>query len=359
MNWKVNLKIGPYKKGFSATNACPRAKYGVLLVNVGSPRSPRFKDVWVYLKEFLSDKRVIDLPWFFRVLLLFCVILPFRTRNSARLYKNIWTREGSPLIVLSEKLRLKVERLLGENFVVRVGMRYQEPSLKNALHDFAHVERVVLLPLFPQYATASTGTVFEKVTKIINQNWQIPPLTEMGAFYNHPLFISCFSEAIQEKISNFNYDFILFSYHGLPERHIKKCNAAQGCVFTEECCLAPVTQNKFCYRAQCFQTTELIAKQLGLKKYGMAFQSRLGRTKWIEPYTDKILLELIQKGVRNLVVTCPSFVTDCLETLDEIALRARCQWIALGGHELVLVESLNDRDSWAEAVATMVREATS
>lgn len=357
MSWKVNLKPGLQKR--VTLPEMDSRKYGVLLVNVGSPRSPRFKDVWAYLKEFLSDKRVIDIPWFFRVLLLLLIILPFRTRKSARLYRNIWTPEGSPLIVLSEKLRAKVEQLLGPSFMVRVGMRYQEPSLESALHDVALVERVILFPLFPQYAVASTCTVFEKVTQIINRNWQVPPLTELGAFYDHPAFIACFSKVIQEKLSSFAYDYVLFSYHGLPERHIAKCTASQECSFNAACCLAPVTRNKFCYRAQCFKTTELIAAQLGLKEYGTSFQSRLGRTKWIEPYTDQVLPELIQKGVRNLVVVCPSFVTDCLETLDEIGLRARCQWLALGGHELVLVESLNDRDDWAEAVAAMIRHSVS
>lgn len=337
-------------------------KIGVLLVNLGTPDSYAKKDVRKYLREFLSDGRVIDIPKIFRMLLLYLIILPFRTRKSAHAYKTIWTKNGSPLLVYSKHLADKVQNILGEGYAVELAMRYQNPSVGSALQKLKkqNIEQLVVLPLFPQYASAATGSALEKVYEELKSDWNVLPLKTIPAFYKHEAFVSCFARRVEETLHNFSADYVLFSYHGLPERHILKseCAGKSHCLKANDCCQRESLDQSFCYRAQCFATTQAIARQLNLdeKKFSNSFQSRLGRTKWIEPYTDEVLPELAKKGIRNIAIACPAFVADCLETLEEIALRAAEQWKECGGENLKLIPSLNAGDDWAHAVAKMVQE---
>ncbi|MES2615492.1 MAG: ferrochelatase [Bdellovibrionota bacterium] len=319
-------------------------KIGVLLINLGTPNSFLKKDVRIYLKEFLSDKRVIDIPWLFRFLLLYFIILPFRTKKSAKAYKSIWLKNGSPLKVYSEQLVAAVQTNLGNQYAVELGMRYQNPSIKQAIKNLVqkNVSQIIVFPLFPQYASAASGSALEKVYDELKNAWNVIPITTVPAFYNNNYFIQCFVNRIKESLKKFQADYVLFSYHGLPERHILKSGG----------------DINFCYKQQCFATTQAIVEKLKFEKnfYSSSFQSRLGRAKWIEPYTDFVLPELAQKGFKKLLVVCPAFVADCLETVEEIAIRAKEQWISLGGENLVLVPSLNAEEDWVQSVATIVKE---
>jgi len=341
----------------------------VLLVNLGTPRSPSPRDVRRYLREFLSDPRVLDMPALARFLLLELVILPFRPRRSALAYQQIWGPEGSPLLVHGRALAKAVAAELGTGFAVELGMRYGAPGIREALTKLAaHAPaRLIALPLFPQYSTAATGSALAKLAQEHGQFSQehgrfrgLPPLETLGPFYAEPGFIAAFAAVARERLAAFRPDFVLFSYHGLPERQIARLDATGRHCFTAlGCCDAIGPANRDCYRAQCFATTRALTGELGLTSEGFAtsFQSRLGRTPWIKPYTDLLLPELAARGHRRLAVLCPAFVADCLETLEEIAIRAREQWLSLGGEELLLIPSLNAEPSWVKAVAGWVRRA--
>jgi protoporphyrin/coproporphyrin ferrochelatase len=337
---------------------------GVLLVNVGTPDSAKTPDVRRYLNEFLSDPRVIDIPAFARFLLLRFIILPFRSSKSSHAYKSIWLPEGSPLMVHSQNLGQSVSRILGDKYAVEVCMRYQNPSIDSAVRKLLAkgANKIVIFPLFPQYSSAATGTVFEKVGKIVNSMWNVPQLIYIPPFYDNPGFIESFSLIAKQKMEGFNPDFVLFSYHGLPERHIKKSDLSNGnyCFVNEKCCEEICAKNSYCYRAQCYATTRSIVKRLELQdgSYTTSFQSRLGRSPWIKPYTDLVLPELAQKGFKKIAVICPAFVADCLETLEEIKIRAKDQWLSLGGEDLILVPSLNSDPYWSEVVAQTIWDAS-
>ena len=337
-------------------------KIGVLLINLGTPNSPEKKQVRQYLQEFLSDKRVIDIPWIFRILLLYCIILPFRTKKSAKAYKKIWLKEGSPLFVHSKNLVENVQVCLGENYIVELAMRYQHPSINNAIKKLFHhkIEHGVIVPLFPQYSSAANGSALQKVHEEWKNHWNVVPLTTVGAFYEYKNFIQCFVRRIESVLENFHADYLLLSYHGLPERHILKsdCGQKKTCLKENNCCENFSQNAPFCYKAQCLSTTKAIVSQLKAIPHSTSFQSRLGRTKWIDPDTTEVLPQLFQQGFKRLAVVCPAFVADCLETLEEIEIRAREQWLLLGGESLVLVPSLNGGQDWALAVANMVREHT-
>ncbi|MEE9606639.1 MAG: ferrochelatase [Myxococcota bacterium] len=335
-------------------------RIGVLLINLGTPRSPRAGDVRRYLREFLSDPRVIDLPAAARWLLLNLVILPFRPRRSGRAYAKIWTPEGSPLRVHGLALRDGVAEALGEGYVVELAMRYGEPSIPAALDRLAaaDVARIAVLPLFPQYSSAATGSALARVFTELERRWNVPAIAVLGAFYHEPGFIDAVVGVARPQLESFRPDFVLFSYHGLPERQIRKSDpSGRHCLAAEGCCAAITGANRDCYRAQCFATTRALAAALDLAAdaHAVAFQSRLGRAPWIQPYTDEMLPQLARAGVKRLAVLCPAFVADCLETLEEIGMRAREQWLGLGGEELCLVESLNAQPAWTEAVAEMLR----
>ncbi len=336
---------------------------GVLLLQLGTPDSTTTKDVRRYLREFLSDPRVIDIPATARALLLNLVILPFRPRRSAHAYRQIWTEHGSPLTLNTASLTDKVRGILGTGYRVEFGMRYRRPSIDSAIDrlEEAGCQRFVILPLFPQYASASAGSAAEDCLRILASRWNVPPVTLLGGFYDHPGFLDAVAARTRDALDGFDADHVLFSYHGLPEKQVRKSESTPGwCLARESCCDAVRSDNAFCYRAQCFATTRALAARLGLdhESHSTSFQSRLAGQKWIEPYTDRRLPELRQAGVRRLAVVVPSFTADCLETLEEIGIRGRKQWHDLGGEAFCLVPCVNDSDLWAAAVASMVVSVT-
>jgi ferrochelatase len=322
---------------------------GVLLVNLGSPASPRPADVRRYLKEFLSDPRVLDMPGPLRWLLLRAVILPFRPRRSARLYASIWTPEGSPLLVHGRALAEALGTRLGDDQRVVLAMRYGEPSIADGLEALLaqDVARIRVVPLFPHSASSSSGSAVARVYALAGRRWNVPDLEVLAPFYDDP--------AVLEEASP---DFVLFSYHGLPESHIRRSDASGACRLEDTCCSAVGAANRFCYRAQCFATSRALAAELGLAsdRHASAFQSRLGPTPWIGPQTDKLLPDLRDRGVSKLAVMCPSFVADCLETLEEIGIRAREQWLELGGEDLRLIPCVNATPAWADTLAGWLKK---
>ena len=338
-----------------------RPPVGVLLVNLGTPSSPSVRDVRRYLREFLSDPRVIDIPPIARWALLQLVILPFRSPVSAAAYAKIWTAQGSPLLVHGQALRDGVAKSLGPGFAVELGMRYAAPSLQEALGrlEEAGADRLIAVPLFPQYAVSSTGSAVAQVLSLAAANWNVPRIKGVGPFYAHPGFTAALVAVARPELNEFQPDHLLMSYHGLPERQIRKIDeSGRHCLATATCCDDLSDVNRCCYRAQCFATSRTLASALETspERYSVAFQSRLGRTPWIKPHTDAVLPELAARGVRRLAVICPSFVADCLETLEEIGIRAREQWRELGGEELRLVSCVNSHPVWVETLARLVQE---
>ncbi len=336
------------------------AETAVLLVNLGTPRSPRPGDVRRHLREFLGDPLVLDMPAPLRFLLLELVILPFRPRRSARAYQKIWGPDGSPLLVHGLALARALAAELGGGYAVEIAMRYGEPGIREALQRLSAraPARLIALPLFPQYSDAATGSARAKLAAEHARLPALPALEMLGAFYHRPEFTAAWAELAREQLGRFRPDFVLFSYHGLPERQLARLDGGRGyCFATEACCDAVGPANRDCYRAQCFATTRALAAELKLapERLATSFQSRLGRTPWIKPYTDLLLPELASRGHRRLAILCPAFVADCLETLEEIGIRAHEQWCALGGEELLLVRSLNAEPAWVRAIAGWIR----
>lgn len=334
------------------------AKTGILLVNLGTPNSPSTPDVRRYLTQFLTDGRVIDIPWLPRQLLVRGIIGPFRAPKSAATYREIWMPEGSPLMVYGQRLLAKVRARLAPEIPVELAMRYQQPSIEAGLKRLrdAGVERYVVFPLFPQYASATTGSVHEEVMRILSR-WQgIPEVLLIGDYPDHPGFIQPFVAAAREhKLAD--YDHVLFSYHGLPKRQIRKADDHGVCQFGT-CCDQLGPSNRLCYRAQCLASTRALVRELGLQEggYTTCFQSRLGRDPWIEPYTSDVLEKLAHQGVKRLLVLCPAFVADCIETIDEIAVEYAEEFREAGGETLTLVPSLNDRDTWVEGLIQILND---
>ena len=333
---------------------------GVLLLNLGTPDSPSVPDVRRYLREFLSDPRVIDIHPIGRWLLLNLFILPFRPAKSGRAYQSIWGERGSPLLFHSRDLAAGVAQALGPGYVVELGMRYGQPAIAGALAKLAAADpaKIIVVPLFPQYSAAATGSALERVYDVVGSRWNVSPIDTVGAFYDDPGFIAAFAEVARRHISAFRPDYVLFSYHGLPERHMRKSDATgTHCLQSPSCCDAIGPANGNCYRAHCFATTRALVAALGLAPEGhsVSFQSRLGRTPWIHPYTDLVLPELAKAGKKRLAVMSPAFVADCLETVEEIGIRAKEQWRGLGGEDLLLVPSLNAEPAWIAALARLVR----
>lgn len=336
------------------------SKTGVLLINLGTPDSPEPKSVYKYLKQFLNDPRVIDLPRILRYVLVNWIIVPFRYKKSAHAYQQIWSESGSPLLAYSEALVQGVASELGSHFQVELGMRYGNPSIESAVNKLKSCEKIIVIPLFPQYSSAANGSAVEECLRVVGSQWNIPQLTITKDFYNHPAFIKAYAEVIASHLCAKNPEMIVFSYHGLPERHINKSDCQSACT-RQLPCPGMSGQNAFCYRAQCFETTRLIANELKLdaSKYMVTFQSRLGRTPWIAPYTDIELPKLIEKNIKNIAIVCPSFVSDCLETLEEINMRAREQWLELGGHEFTFIPCINASKTWVRGLADMIRHHSS
>lgn len=334
---------------------------GVLLVNLGTPDAPHTAEVRRYLREFLSDPRVIDMNPVGRFLLLNLIILPFRPAKSAEAYEKIWTPEGSPLLVYGRQLATAVGAALPEAEVV-LAMRYGNPSLAAGLDHLrqAGCDRLVVVPLYPQYASSSTGSTLEALYQLAAERWNTPFIQIVPPFYDDPAFISAFAMQGRDIVADLKPDHVLFSFHGLPERQIRKSDdAGNHCLVGADCCARITKANRNCYRAQSFATARGIAAQLGLgaegEAWSVAFQSRLGRVPWIRPYTDEVLTELGARGVKRLAVFCPAFVADCLETIEEIGMRAVESFKAAGGEQLVLVPSLNASPEWVSALAGLIR----
>lgn len=326
-------------------------KKGLLLINLGTPNAPEPGSVRRYLREFLTDKRVITLPAPLRYLLLYGFILPFRTKQTTHAYQTIWTSNGSPLLSNSVALLEKIQARLKQEYVVSLGMRYGDPSIKAALIQLESCSEITVLPLYPQYSSAATGSSIEKVLTLLANKATLPSLRIIRDFHQHPAFIAAVAESIKPYLVDNEY--VLFSYHGLPEQHLIQ----GGCQARCQSSCPPTSDNDIgCYRAQCFQTTRCIANQLQLNdtQFSTSFQSRLGKTPWIKPYTDEILTNLANQGIKRLAIVCPSFVADCLETLEEINIRAKEQWIELGGEQLTLIPCLNDSEQWVQAILKMI-----
>lgn len=330
---------------------------GILLVNLGTPNSPKPKDVYRYLIEFLTDERVIDLPWLQRQLLVRGIIIPSRYKQSAHSYQQIWTAEGSPLMVYSRKVQQALQSTLGKSFHVELAMRYQNPSLEQGIKNILNkgLRHLIILPLFPQYASASTGSVYQKTMEIIRKETTFPKVTFIDSFPNHKAVIEAFSHVARKKNLE-DYDHYLFSFHGLPQRQIKKADKFNRCLKRLDCCQTPCRENADCYSAQCYLTYQAIAETLKLPqgKTSIAFQSRLGKDPWIEPFTPIVLEELLKNGKKKVLVFCPSFVCDCLETIFEIGVEYAAEFKKRGGETLDLVQGLNDEPIWIEALKKIV-----
>ena len=332
-------------------------KKGILLVNLGSPKSTSVADVREYLDEFLMDERVIDYRWFFRSLLVRGIILRTRPPKSAEAYKTVWMEEGSPLIVITKKIQQKLQKLV--DIPVEIGMRYAEPSIETGIQKLVEqgVNEIVLFPLYPQYAMSTTETVVEKAEEIRKAKFPNVKIAYVEPFYNRDIYINCLAESIREKLPA-QFDALQFSYHGVPERHIYKTDPTKTCKIGDCCNQDWNPSHKFCYRHQCFKTTELVIEKLGIPKDKtvVSFQSRLGKDKWIEPYTDQTLENLPKKGVKNLTICCPAFVSDCLETLEEISVEGKEEFLHAGGENFHYIPCLNDEDRWIDVVKTLCEE---
>ena len=335
-------------------------KSGVLLINLGTPEAARPAQVRRYLREFLSDPRVIDLPSAARFALVQGVIAPLRARKSAGAYAKIWTERGSPLLFHGLDLRDALRGRMGE-VPVELAMRYGKPTICAGLQALksAGCDRILLAPLYPQYASSSTGSSLEQSYLEAGKLWNAPYLEVLAPFYDDPRFLDAVASRGRPVLDELKPDHVLFSFHGLPERHcVKSDEGGAHCLQRADCCERIVEANRNCYRAQCFATTRGLRERLGLDQSNstITFQSRLGRTPWIKPHTDEELVRLAQAGVRRMAVFCPAFVADCLETLEEIELRAAEDFRAAGGDRLELVPSLNADPVWVEALLGMLRE---
>jgi protoporphyrin/coproporphyrin ferrochelatase len=332
-----------------------QVKRGLLLLNLGTPDSPRAEDVGRYLKEFLMDAKVVDIPWLLRWFFVNVLIVPKRKHASAEAYEKIWTERGSPLLFHLQDLKKEVLKSAGVGLHVEMAMRYGKPSVNDALKSFekSGVDEIIVFPLYPQFAESSTLSSQHHVRQIANRLGLRSKLRFVPAFYDAPDFISAFAQSIGPVLENEKPDHLLMSFHGLPERHIKRLDmTGQHCFQQVDCCEKMTPANQNCYRAQSFATARALAKELSVsrEKYTVSFQSRLGRTPWIRPFTDEILRELAQKGVRKLAVICPSFVADCLETIEEIGIRGVDTFREAGGESLIYIPCLNSEPEWARAV---------
>lgn len=331
-----------------------RSDVGIVLMNLGSPDSTAVPDVQRYLNEFLMDKRVIDYPYLLRWLLVTRIIVPKRAPKSAEAYRSIWWEEGSPLIVLTKQLQKAVQHDL--QLPVEIAMRYGNPSPAAAydklLQQNPQLKEVILLPLYPHYAMSSYETAAE-YAKQVHQKKNYPfKLTVIPAYYDAPDYIEAVAESMRPYLQQ-DYDHVLFSYHGVPVRHIRKGDVTgKHCLQINDCCHAKSAAHEFCYRHQVYITSELVAAKLGLPadKWSVSFQSRLGREEWLKPYTAEQFEELPKQGKKKLLVACPAFVSDCLETLEEIAVEGKHTFISNGGDSFTMIPCLNVHPLWVQAV---------
>lgn len=332
---------------------------GVLLVNLGSPKSTDPKDVKKYLGQFLMDERVIDIPKIFRSILVKGIVLNTRPKKSAEAYSKIWWDEGSPLIVLSKRLQKGINEMT--SVPIALAMRYGQPSIEKGLQELHDqgVDEVLLMPLYPQFAMATTETILVLAEELRREKFPKMEFTTLPPFYNHPDYVTVLSRSIGEQLDNFDYDHLLFSYHGVPERHIKKSDITKShCKIDGSCCQTPSKAHQFCYRHQCFETTRQVAETLNLKAgtYSTSFQSRLGFDPWLKPYTDRTVEKLGLEGTKKLAVVSPAFVSDCLETLEEINMEAREIFEESGGKDFKFIPCLNDREDWVKTLSRWIDE---
>lgn len=336
---------------------------GIILMNLGSPDSTAVPDVKRYLNEFLMDKRVIDYPYLFRLLLIKGIIVPKRAPKSAEAYKSIWWEDGSPLIVLTKQLQNAVQHDL--QMPVEISMRYGNPSQEDAyeklLKQNPNLKEVILLPLYPHYAMSSYETAVEHAKEVHKKKGYSFKLNIVEPYYNEPDYINALAESMRPYISQ-DFDHLLFSYHGVPERHIRKGDiTGKHCLQVEDCCSVNSPAHQFCYRHQVFATSKLVAEKLNIpkEKWSVTFQSRLGREEWLKPYTAATLEELPKKGIKRLLVACPAFVSDCLETLEEIAVEGKHTFINSGGDSFTMIPCLNVHPLWVKAVVKWMTERQS
>ncbi|PDH46200.1 MAG: ferrochelatase [Flavobacteriales bacterium MED-G15] len=330
---------------------------GALLINLGSPDSPDPKDVKRYLGEFLMDERVIDLSKALRTFLVKGIILNTRPKKSAKAYKKIWWEEGSPLIVLSKRLQEAVQKKV--SVPVGLAMRYGTPSIEEGIKNLVNqgVDEIMLIPLYPQFAMATTETILVLAEEIRAQNHPEVSFTVLPPFYNHPDYIRVLSESIQEDLKGKEWEHLLFSYHGVPERHIRKSDVTKShCKMDKSCCQTSSEAHQFCYRHQCYETTRQVAEYLELKEgtFSTSFQSRLGVDPWLQPYTDQTVAKFAKNGVKNMAIATPAFVSDCLETLEEIGMEAAEDFEEKGGEKLHVIPCINDRPDWVNVMSRWI-----
>lgn len=333
------------------------AKKGVILTNLGSPDTTDLKDVRKYLTQFLMDERVIDISYIKRLLLVRGIIVPFRTPKSAEAYKTIWWSEGSPLITISKQLQAAVQQHL--DMPVELCMRYGNPTPKAAYDKLLaanpELEEVIILPLYPHYAMSSFETAVEYMKQVHAEHGYNFKLNFIGPYYNNAGYIQALAESMKPYLEK-EYDQILFSYHGIPGRHLRKTDPTKNhCLTVHDCCNVASPAHAFCYRHQVFETTRLVTEKLGIpkNKFSLSFQSRLGKG-WLEPFTDIRLEQLPKQGVKKLLILCPAFVSDCLETLEEIAMRGKETFMEAGGETYEMIPCMNTQQPWVDAVVTMI-----
>ena len=333
------------------------SKKGILLINLGSPKSTAVKDVREYLDEFLMDERVLDIKWIGRTLLVKGIILRTRPKKSAEAYKSVWTEDGSPLIVYSKKVQQKLQNIV--DIPVGLAMRYAEPSIESGIQELVNqgVTKITVLPLYPQYAMSTTETVIEKAEEVRKKKFPHIKINYVKPFYNRDSYITSLAKSIKEGLPE-NYDKLLFSYHGVPERHIYATD------YTHTCNLENCREEKdlhfnlYCYLNHCYETTRLVKEKLGLPddKVQISFQSRLLKDPWLKPYTDYTLEDFPKNGVKSIAVCCPAFVSDCLETLEEISMEGKEEFLHAGGENFTYIPCLNDNDDWIGVVKEVCEE---
>jgi len=331
-----------------------KTRKGLLLINLGTPDDPGYLSVFKYLRQFLMDPKVITVPYILRFILVSLIIVPFRAFSSGKIYKKIWTENGSPLIVNTSALADKVSKKV-PHIEVEFAMRYQSPSIEEKLKKLIsqNLDEIIILPLFPQYSTATTGSVFDEISRVLKKQSVTPSIKFINQFYEQESFI----DSWEERLKSFdvdNYDHILFSYHGLPTKAVDDIYDDSLCV--DNNCENKITdENKFCYKATCYETTRLIAGRFNLSsdKYTVSFQSRLTKN-WIEPFTDEVLEDFPSKGIKNILVLSPAFTADNLETLYEIDDEYKELFLENGGKSLTMVPSLNDSSKWADSIVKII-----
>lgn len=332
-----------------------------MLINLGTPDSPAVSDVRSYLSQFLNDPRVIDIPWLFRKILVNLIIVPFRAPKSAKVYRQLWTEKGSPLLYYGRQVAGELQKILPDGFKVFLAMRYKNPSIPDVLETIykENFDKLIVLPLFPQYASASTGSAHEEVIRVLRKWWVIPDVNFIAQYYDHSGYIDAFVDR-GKKYRLEEYDHILFSYHGLPERQVDKVHH-EGTTCADHNCTTEINEhNHYCYRATCYATTRLItsALQIPQDRYTVCFQSRLDE-KWLTPFSDKVIIECAQRGMKKVLVFSPAFTADCLETVVEIGIEYQQLFEEHGGEKVQLVESLNDHPLWIQCLKDLVEGAAS